>query len=187
MYIDIDVHHGDGVEETFLDNDRVLTVSFRKYGEGFFPDTGTLVTGNWKAINVPIQNGIDDDSYHYLFKPIVTSGIDSLGEDKLGTFSLSINGHSECLKFVSDLNIPLLVLGGCGYTIQNVARCWAYETTSFRGADIPQYIPEDNPFRRLFEPNFESNPLFNSKYSNQNKKKYLDSILGFIQDKIDMF
>lgn len=201
MYIDIDVHHGDGVEEAFLDNDRVLTISFHKYGEGFFPDTGTLITGNWKAINVPIQNGIDDDSYHYLYKPIITnainkfkpsaivfqSGADSLGEDKLGTFNLSIKGHSDCLKFISNFDIPLLVLGGGGYTIHNVARCWAYETAHLCGAEIPQYIPDDNPFRRLFEPYFESDPVFNCKYSNQNKKKYLDSIMGFIQDKIDMF
>lgn len=201
MYIDVDVHHGDGVEEAFLDNDRVLTVSFHKFGDGFFPDTGTLVTGNHKAINVPIQNGIDDDSYHYAFKPIISNainkfkpsaivfqaGADSLGEDKLGTFNLSIKGHSECLKFVSDFDIPLLVLGGGGYTIHNVSRCWAYETATLCGSQVPDFIPEDNPFRRHFEPNFETNPMFSQKYVNVNKKKYLDSIMGFIQDKIDMF
>jgi len=41
LYIDIDVHHGDGVEEAFYTTDRVLTVSFHKYGE-FFPGTGDL-------------------------------------------------------------------------------------------------------------------------------------------------
>lgn len=41
MYIDIDVHHGDGVEEAFYTTDRVMTVSFHKYGE-FFPGTGEL-------------------------------------------------------------------------------------------------------------------------------------------------
>jgi histone deacetylase 1/2 len=41
LYIDIDVHHGDGVEEAFYTTDRVMTVSFHKYGE-FFPGTGEL-------------------------------------------------------------------------------------------------------------------------------------------------
>jgi len=40
VYKDIDVHHGDGVEEAFIDNDRVMTVSFHKYGEQFFPRSG---------------------------------------------------------------------------------------------------------------------------------------------------
>jgi acetoin utilization deacetylase AcuC-like enzyme len=44
LYIDIDVHHGDGVEEAFYTTDRVLTVSFHKYGE-FFPGTGDLRVG----------------------------------------------------------------------------------------------------------------------------------------------
>ena len=41
LYIDIDVHHGDGVEEAFYTTDRVMTVSFHKYGE-YFPGTGEL-------------------------------------------------------------------------------------------------------------------------------------------------
>jgi len=44
LYIDIDVHHGDGVEEAFYTTDRVMTVSFHKYGE-YFPGTGELRVG----------------------------------------------------------------------------------------------------------------------------------------------
>jgi len=40
LYIDIDVHHGDGVQEAFYFTDRVMTVSFHKYGNNFFPGTG---------------------------------------------------------------------------------------------------------------------------------------------------
>lgn len=201
MYIDVDVHHGDGVEEAFLTNDRVLTLSLHKYGDGFFPDTGTLITDNYKAINVPFLNGIDDDSYKYAYEPIISnairkfkpnaivyqSGADSLAEDKLGPFNLSIKGHSECLKFVSDYDIPLLVLGGGGYTIHNVARCWAYETAVLSGSQIPDTIPENNSFYHYFGPTYETNPVFHHKYANQNKKKYLDSIIDFIQDKIEKF
>jgi histone deacetylase 1/2 len=44
LYIDIDIHHGDGVEEAFYTTDRVMTVSFHKYGE-YFPGTGDLCVG----------------------------------------------------------------------------------------------------------------------------------------------
>lgn len=201
MYIDVDVHHGDGVEEAFLTNNRVLTLSLHKYGDGFFPDTGTLITDSHKAINVPFLNGIEDDSYKYAYEPIISnairkfkpnaivyqSGADSLAEDKLGPFNLSIKGHSDCLKFVFDYDIPLLVLGGGGYTIHNVARCWAYETATLLGVPIPDKVPEDNPFFQYFGPSFDTNPEFVHKYSNQNNKKYLDSIVNFIQDKIEKF
>jgi len=55
-------------------------------------------------------------------------GADSLSYDKLGDFCLSIKGHGETLEFVKKLNLPIIVLGGGGYTVENVARCWAYET-----------------------------------------------------------
>lgn len=201
MYIDIDVHHGDGVEEAFLYNDRVLTVSLHKYGDGFFPDTGTLITNDAKAINVPLQDGIEDEQYQYIFEPVLRhainkfkpeaivfqSGADSLGEDRLGTFNLSIKGHSQVLKFIQDFDIPLLVLGGGGYTIHNVARCWAYETAVLMGEPVPDFVPIDYPFRDFFEPDFQSNPKFFQRYSNLNRKKYLDSIMGIIFDKIDKY
>lgn len=59
MYIDIDIHHGDGVEEAFYTTDRVMTVSFHKYGE-YFPGTGDLkVLGinfyEFHSVSVPFE------------------------------------------------------------------------------------------------------------------------------------
>ncbi|KAI4292891.1 histone deacetylase 3 [Pancytospora philotis] len=201
MYIDIDVHHGDGVEEAFYDNDRVLTCSLHKYGDGFFPETGSLVTTHSRAINVPLQNGIDDPAYEYVYTPIITSairkfqpnvivfqsGADSLGEDRLGVFNLSIKGHAHCLQLIKDLGIPTIVLGGGGYSIQNVSRCWAYETGLMCGMEVPEYVPADNPFYNHFVPNYEMDPEFYQKYRNENKQKYLDSIIGYVLDKIDKY
>lgn len=48
--------------------------------------------------------------------------------DRLGCFNLTDKGHGECVKFVKSFGLPLLVLGGGGYNIRNVARCWTYET-----------------------------------------------------------
>ena len=67
LYIDIDIHHGDGVEEAFYTTDRVMTVSFHKYGE-YFPGTGDLRDigagrGKYYSLNFPLRDGIDDMSY----------------------------------------------------------------------------------------------------------------------------
>jgi len=48
---------------------------------------------------------------------------------------------SECVKFVKDLNIPLMVVGGGGYTLRNVARCWCYETSVLLGEEISNDLP----------------------------------------------
>jgi histone deacetylase 1/2 len=159
LYIDIDIHHGDGVEEAFLLTDRVMTVSFHKYGN-FFPGTGDLKdvgasNGRGYALNVPLRDGMDDASYAKLFKPIISRvmevyqpgavvlqcGADSLASDRLGVFNLSLEGHSECVRFVKSFGLPMLVTGGGGYTKQNVARCWALET----GVLLDRPMKEDIP------------------------------------------
>ncbi|WVZ85523.1 hypothetical protein U9M48_032442 [Paspalum notatum var. saurae] len=166
LYIDIDVHHGDGVEEAFYFTDRVMTVSFHKYGDLFFPGTGER-EGKYYAINIPLKDGIDDASFTRLFKTIIAKvvetylpgaivlqcGADSLARDRLGCFNLSIEGHSECVKFVKKFNIPLLVTGGGGYTKENVARCWAVETGVLLDTELPNEIP-NNEYIEYFAPDY---------------------------------
>lgn len=66
---------------------------------------------------------------HYAPEAIVMQcGADSLSGDRLGCFNLSLKGHADCVQYVKSFNVPLLVLGGGGYTLRNVPRCWAYET-----------------------------------------------------------
>uniref|UniRef100_A0A8C9PFS6 Histone deacetylase domain-containing protein n=1 Tax=Spermophilus dauricus TaxID=99837 RepID=A0A8C9PFS6_SPEDA len=61
---------------------------------------------------------------------VLQCGSDSLSGDRLGCFNLTIKGHAKCVKFVKSFSLPMLMLGGGGYTIRNVARCWTYETGS---------------------------------------------------------
>lgn len=61
--------------------------------------------------------------------------------DRLGKFALSIRGHAECVRHVQSFNIPLIVLGGGGYTIRNVARTWAYETSVILKKPVPNTLP----------------------------------------------
>ena len=160
LYVDIDVHHGDGVEEAFLTTDRVLTLSFHKFGDDFFPGTGDVTNvghgaGKNYAINVPLRDGASDSSFEFLFEPIIKKimalyrpevivlqcGADSLAHDRLGVFNLSSKGHAKCVKFIKSLGSPLMLLGGGGYTINNVARCWTLETAVALGETLPEELP----------------------------------------------
>ena len=68
---------------------------------------------------------------------VVCAGADSLSGDRLGCFNLSLQGHSACLEFLARYNVPMLVLGGGGYTMRNVSRCWMFETARLQGIDPP--------------------------------------------------
>jgi len=207
LYIDIDIHHGDGVQEAFNLTDRVMTVSLHKYGSYFFPGTGDMYDigighGRYYSVNVPFREGMDDESYHNIFKPVIQCvienyspsvivlqcGADSLGSDRLGCFNLSFDGHGECVKFVKNLGIPMLVLGGGGYTLRNVARCWANETAILvdRYDDISNEIPDNSEYLEYFAPEFTLRPELPRRIENMNNKEYLASIKQEVMENIKM-
>ncbi|EFE37591.1 hypothetical protein TRV_07757 [Trichophyton verrucosum HKI 0517] len=212
MYIDIDVHHGDGVEQAFWSTDRVLTVSFHKYDkDNFFPGTGPLDStgpthplnpGAHHSLNVPLNDGIEDNDYVNLFKaiigPCITTyqptaivlqcGADSLGCDRLGCFNLNIRAHGACVAFTKSFGLPTLVLGGGGYTPRNVSRLWAYETAICVGAEdqLDPKLPETLPFRSHFQPDCSLFPPLSDlrKVENKNTKQYLDSLVEGILEQL---
>lgn len=202
LYIDIDIHHGDGVQEAFYLTDRVMTVSFHKYGNYFFPGTGDMYeigaeSGRYYSVNVPLKEGIDDQSYFQTFKPVIQSvmefyqptcivlqcGADSLAGDRLGCFALSTRGHGECVKFVKDLQVPVLVLGGGGYTVRNVSRCWTYETSLLLDENIGSDIPY-NEYLEYFAPDFTLHPEIATKQDNANSKQYLETIVKAVTENL---
>ncbi|XP_064476579.1 histone deacetylase 3-like [Ornithodoros turicata] len=202
LYIDIDIHHGDGVQEAFYLTDRVMTVSFHKYGNYFFPGTGDMYelgaeSGRYYSVNVPLKEGIDDNSYFQVFKPVIQSvveffqpncvvlqcGADSLAGDRLGCFNLSIRGHGECVKFVKELGLPLLVLGGGGYTVRNVARAWTYETSLLVDEHISSEIPY-NEYFEYFAPDFTLHPEVVTRQENANSKQYLEAIVRAVTENL---
>jgi len=193
LYIDIDIHHGDGVEEAFYCTNRVMTVSFHKFGE-FFPGTGDprdIGVGEGKnySVNFPLKDGIDDESYKSIFKPLITKimewyrpsaiviqcGADSLAGDRLGCFNLTLKGHAMCVEFVKQYNLPTLVLGGGGYTIRNVARCWSYETSLLLDTEISNKLP-NNDYLQYYGPDFKLH-IEPSNMENLNSKEYLEKHL----------
>ncbi|CDJ58876.1 histone deacetylase, putative [Eimeria maxima] len=194
LYVDVDIHHGDGVEEAFYTSPRVLCCSFHKYGH-FFPGTGALEDigmeeGIGYSVNVPLHEGIDDQMYSSLFvrvmdqimdiyRPeavVLQCGADSVAGDRLGCFNLSLDGHSEAVRYFCKAGVPAIFLGGGGYTLGNVPRCWAKETGYILGVDLDPKIPENCIYRGYYGPNYELK-IRTTNMENRNDEKYIDSIV----------
>ncbi|KAG6837036.1 hypothetical protein H0H93_015899 [Arthromyces matolae] len=200
LYIDIDVHHGDGVEEAFYTTDRVMTVSFHKYGE-YFPGTGEVrdvgvMKGKHYALNFPLRDGITDENYKSVFEPVIQQvmesydpsaivlqcGTDSLSGDKLGCLNLSMRGHANCVAFVKSFNKPLLLLGGGGYTMRNVSRVWAYETGLAAGVELGPEIPV-NEYYEYFGPDYELD-VKSSNTEDLNSPAYLERVKRIVMENL---
>jgi histone deacetylase 1/2 len=198
LYIDIDVHHGDGVEEAFFCTDRVMTCSFHKYGD-YFPGTGSINdigygNGKYYAVNFPCYEGMDDISFEYIFKKTISNinekfkpqaivlqgGTDSMSGDRLGCFNLSVKGHSIGTRFVKTLGVPFIMLGGGGYTLRNVPRAWTYESGLALGIDLDDEMPQ-HAYLEYFHPEKKLHmPVSNME--NVNTPEYLNSILEQIDN-----
>ena len=204
VYIDIDIHHGDGVEEAFYMTDRVMCVLFHKYGDLFFPGTGGLNDigknqGKYYSVNVPLRDGIHDDGFQDIFQTVMSKvmetyrpgaivlqcGADSLAADRLGCFNLSLDGHADCVKFMKKFGVPLLVTGGGGYTKSNVSRCWTNETAVLLDRKLPKDIPEhdfyyeyyaDQDYKLKVEPTNYIENLNNKTYMHEVKKEVLENL-----------
>ena len=204
VYIDIDIHHGDGVEEAFYMTDRVMCVSFHKYGDLFFPGTGGLNdigknAGKYYSVNVPLRDGIHDDGFQDIFQTVMQKvmdvyrpgaivlqcGADSLAADRLGCFNLSLDGHADCVKFMKKFGVPLLVTGGGGYTKSNVSRCWTNETAVLLDRKLAKDIPEhdfyyeyyaDQDYKLKVEPTNYIENLNNKTYMHEVKKEVLENL-----------
>jgi len=191
LYVDIDNHHGDGVEEAFYTTDRVMTCSFHKYGDEYFPGTGDIHDigvgkGKYYSVNFPLRDGIDDETFKSIFRPVITyimnwyrpgavvlqCGTDSLAGDRLGTANLSERGHGACAKFLRTFNVPMMLLGGGGYTPKNVSRTWCYETSVAIGIDIPVTLPYNDYFE-YFGPEYLIH-VRPTNAENKNTREYLD-------------
>ncbi|OAL57487.1 histone deacetylase 1 [Pyrenochaeta sp. DS3sAY3a] len=200
LYIDIDVHHGDGVEEAFYTTDRVMTVSFHKYGE-YFPGTGELRdigvgAGKNYSVNFPLRDGITDETYRNIFEPVIEAvmtyygpeaivlqcGGDSLSGDRLGCFNLSMNGHANCVRYVKSFGVPVIVLGGGGYTMRNVARTWAFETGELTNVKMSPQLPF-NDYYEYFAPDYELD-VRSSNMENANSHDYLHKIKSAVIENI---
>jgi len=144
LYLDIDVHHGDGVQDFFYGRSDVMTMSFHETGDLLFPGTGyprDIGTGDGKgySVNVPLPPGTYDEAFVRAFEgvapPLVKAfdpdvvvyevGADGLAGDPLADLALTNNLYAELTRQVTGFGKPVLATGGGGYYPENAARAWA--------------------------------------------------------------
>jgi acetoin utilization protein AcuC len=138
VYLDIDAHHGDGVQDAFHDDARVLTISVHEAGRWPFTGAADDRAGG-AARNFPVPAGCNDSELAWLMthailpmirarRPqaiMLQAGADALEEDPLAKLSLSNNAHFAVVEALLKLAPRLVVLGGGGYNPFTVGRCWA--------------------------------------------------------------
>jgi acetoin utilization protein AcuC len=161
MYVDIDAHHGDGVQWAFYQDPRVLTVSFHQDGSTLFPGTGSVAEmgkgdGLGYSVNIPLHPGTDDqvflEGFHAVvprllesFRPdvVVTQlGVDTFWNDPLADLELTTNGFCEVISFMAKHAPAWVALGGGGYSITNVARAWTLAWAVMNDIHLPDELPE---------------------------------------------
>lgn len=151
-YIDFDAHHGDGVEDAFVNDPRVLTISIHEQKR--WPNSGLTSTAT--ALNYPVPTGFDDERFKALldtnihpalekFKPeavLVMSGADALKGDPLCGLALSIPTLRKAVLSMLDYAPIGVILGGGGYNPWNAVRLWASLWASLQGWPIPETLPQ---------------------------------------------
>jgi len=154
LYLDVDVHNGDGVANAFYERSDVMTISFHENPKTLFPGTGFedeigTGAGYGYCVNVPLPVGTYDQAYMKAFEavalPLMTAynpdvivfelGADALAGDPLAHLQLTNNTYAEIINHLMALGKPILATGGGGYNVANTVRAWALAWSIFCGAD----------------------------------------------------
>ncbi|MCX6092015.1 MAG: acetoin utilization protein AcuC [Candidatus Bipolaricaulota bacterium] len=160
VYVDIDAHHGDGVQHAFYRARDVLTVSIHQTGYTIFPGTGFeeeigADDGRGLSVNIPLLPGAGDRAYDLAFDELILPAIELFGPDvlvtQLGTDALigdllanlrmSLHGFERAVERFRALGVPWLALGGGGYDVGNVLRAWALAWGVMLDEKLPDEIP----------------------------------------------
>ncbi|MGH3980065.1 MAG: acetoin utilization protein AcuC [Pseudonocardiaceae bacterium] len=165
-YVDIDVHHGDGVQVAFADDPRVLTISLHQHPLTLFPGTGHSreIGGpgaEGRAVNVPLPPGTGDSSWLRAFHAVVPGllrafapealvtqhGADTHAEDPLADLTLSVDGQRAAHRALRELAEHTaggrwLALGGGGYSLFRVVpRSWTHLLATMLDRDVDPNTP----------------------------------------------
>ena len=159
-YVDIDAHHGDGVQWAFYDTDQVLTLSIHESGDTLFPGTGFVGEigegrGEAYSVNIPLSAAADDEIFLWCFNevipPLVAAfqpdilvtqlGIDAHRSDPLSHIGISLGAFGHALRRLKDLCGRWVALGGGGYDLRNVARAWTAAWAIMNDCELPASLP----------------------------------------------
>ncbi len=164
-YLDIDVHHGDGVQAAFYTDDKVQTISLHESGQYLFPGTGAIHElgdgmGRGLKINVPLEPFTDADGYLEAFEAVVPRAIEAFGPhvlvvqagadahyvDPLADLALTTQAYESLYRRILALadqfteGRVLVTLGG-GYSLHSAARIWAILYLVMNDLPVPEAIP----------------------------------------------
>ncbi|MCH2306695.1 MAG: acetoin utilization protein AcuC [SAR202 cluster bacterium] len=162
VYIDIDCHHGDGVQEAFYDSDQVLTISIHESGEFLFPGTGFpsengVGIGEGFNINIPLSPFSNDEIFLAAFSEIISPvvrkfkpdvlvtqlGVDTHFLDPITHLNVTVQGFTSVIKEIASLSPgKWLALGGGGYEVNAVVRSWVKAFGVMSCQDFSNSIPE---------------------------------------------
>jgi acetoin utilization protein AcuC len=169
-YLDLDAHHGDGVQFGFYDTNQVLTISIHESGETLFPGTGFVEEigrgpGTGYSVNVPLMAGSDDEIFLWaldqVVPPLLTAfqpdvvmtqlGADTHWGDPLTHLNLSTRGFAEAVRRLQPFCRKWIALGGGGYNLESVPRCWTLAWAVMNHCEVPDEMPASflETFHRL--------------------------------------
>ncbi len=154
LYLDVDVHCGDGVAYAFYGRSDVMTISLHENPKLLFPGTGFEDEigegeGRGYCVNLPLPVGTFDQAYLHAFEAIVVPlikaynpdvivfelGADTLAGDPLAHLCLTNNAYAEIIRHLLRFDKPILMTGGGGYNVENTVRAWALAWTVLSGQD----------------------------------------------------
>ncbi|MBJ6800023.1 acetoin utilization protein AcuC [Geomonas propionica] len=160
VYLDLDAHHGDGVQNAFYGDDRVLTISLHESGVYFFPGTGFENetgegAGQGYSVNLPLLAHTDDALFMKAFDevafPLIAAfdpdvlftqlGADTFRTDPLTRLEVTTHAYSYIMRKLRALEIPWVAVGGGGYDQMNVARAWTIAWGIMNDRELPPRLP----------------------------------------------
>ena len=162
-YIDIDCHHGDGVQMGHYESDQVLTISIHESGQWLFPGTGYVQEigsgdGTGYSVNIPLAPYTQDDDWHAAFDEVIPPlvrefkpdilftqlGIDTHFQDPLTHLSLTTQGFNMAVQKLAVLASEIgkwVAVGGGGYDMSAVARSWTMAMATMADFDLGTEVP----------------------------------------------
>jgi len=206
-YVDYDAHHGNGVQQAFYEDPRVLFISVHETGRTLYPwSGGETETGRGQGegytVNVPLEPGTDDEVYVFVLDSVVFPllrafspdlvvaevGADTLISDPLTHLKLTNNAYQQAVRGTLEVCPRILALGGGGYDLYRTSRCWTLAWS------ILNRVEPMDEFAGLvggmmFGPEMEVGSLYDHPFSTKGEVKEkafseVRRVVSYIQERI---